>query len=72
MRRIIAVIGVIAVGFSCEEHVKNVVDIVIPLGRVPAGTAMGVTAQIMCRVVVIFENKMDLALIGEFATNCFS
>ena len=50
---------------------KNVVDVIVPLGRVPPGIAVDVAAQKSRSVIVILKNQMDLAAINEFIMNCF-
>src|SRR6185369_6571965 len=59
---IVGIVGVISVALSGQEHVRGMMDVIVPLCAVPAGTPVLPTLQISNGILVILQHKMNLAV----------
>ncbi len=55
------VIGIVAFHFAGEQHMKTVMDIIVPLCRVPARTAL-LALEITGLVGSVYEDEMHVPL----------
>src|ERR1700730_19112591 len=65
LERRVHVIGVVSILLSRKQHVKDMVNIVVPLGIVEPRTTLRVARQVAGSVVVILKHQVDLTLPGN-------
>ena len=62
---ILRIIHVITAGFTGQQHMQCMVYIIIPLRNIRTRFVSSVARKIMRRIMVVFQNQMNMTLIGE-------